>query len=232
MEWLLRFATWKSSVKGVLARRSEPLTATRKACFRKEVKGVIFALNLLETWRGSVGLPVAVYLAPDPPGMVPFIPWNHFLGAYLPCHPAMRSRPSRYAVSFAQPWPRGLPWLRAPAKGGSGGWKDRGLCNCVVWRCIVGIVGIDLIRFEDRLTDVYEGYESICLLTAESKYVPSSHVTVLLTRFNDLLKLFCLTYGLWTSRIVSLKLIRGLIIPRIQNEASWLFPDMRASASV
>ena len=145
---------------------------------------------------------------------------------------AMRSRPSRYAVSFAQPWPRGLPWLRAPAKGGSGGWKDRGLCNCVVWRCIVGIVGIDLIRFEDRLTDVYEGYESICLLTAESKYVPSSHVTVLLTRFNDLLKLFCLTYGLWTSRIVSLKLIRGLIIPRIQNEASWLFPDMRASASV
>ena len=231
MEWLLRFVTWKSSVKGVLARRSEPLTATRKVRW-KEVKGVIFALNLLETWRGSVGLPVAVYLAPDPPGMVPFIPWNHFLGAYLPCHPAMRSRPSRYAVSFAQPWPRGLPWLRAPAKGGSGGWKDRGLCNCVVWRCIVGIVGIDLIRFEDRLTDVYEGYESICLLTAESKYVPSSHVTVLLTRFNDLLKLFCLTYGLWTSRIVSLKLIRGLIIPRIQNEASWLFPDMRASASV
>ena len=232
MEWLLRFVTWKSSVKGVLARRSEPLTATRKVRFRKEVKGVIFALNLLETWRGSVGLPVAVYLAPDPPGDGSFHPWNHFLGAYLPCHPAMRSRPSRYAVSFAQPWPRGLPWLRAPAKGGSGGWKDRGLCNCVVWRCIVGIVGIDLIRFEDRLTDVYEGYESICLLTAESKYVPSSHVTVLLTRFNDLLKLFCLTYGLWTSRIVSLKLIRGLIIPRIQNEASWLFPDMRASASV
>ena len=30
----------------------------------------------------------------------------------------------------------------------------------------MGIVGIDLIRFEDRLTDVYEGYESICLLTA------------------------------------------------------------------
>ena len=57
-------------------------------------------------------------------------------------------------------------WLR--------GWKDRGLCNCVVWRCIVGIVGIDLIRFEDRLADVYEGYESICLLAAESKYVPSS----------------------------------------------------------
>ena len=37
----------------------------------------------------------------------------------------------------------------------------------------MGIVGIDLIRFEDRLTDVYEGYEAICLLTAESKYVPS-----------------------------------------------------------
>ena len=65
----------------------------------------------------------------------------------------------------------------------------------------MGIVGIDLIRFEDRLTDVYEGYESICLLTAESKYVPSSHVTVLLTRFNDLLKLFCLTYGF--ERVVS-----------------------------
>ena len=50
----------------------------------------------------------------------------------------------------------------------------------------MGIVGIDLIRFEDRLTDVYEGYEAICLLTAESKYVPSSYVTVLLSRFNDL----------------------------------------------
>ena len=230
MEWLLRFATWKSSVKGVLARRSEPLTATRKVCFRKEVKGVIFALNLLETWRGSVGLPVAVYLAPDPPGMVLSFR-SHLLGAYLPCHPAMRSRlPLRGELRSALTARAAVAscacerWLR--------GWKDRGLCNCVVWRCIVGIVGIDLIRFEDRLTDVYEGYESICLLTAESKYVPSSHVTVLLTRFNDLLKLFCLTYGLWTSRIVSLKLIRGLIIPRIQNEASWLFPDMRASASV
>ena len=51
---------------------------------------------------------------------------------------------------------------------------------------IVGIISIDLVRLEDRLTDVYEGYESICLLTAESKYVPSSHVTVLLSRFNDL----------------------------------------------
>lgn len=50
----------------------------------------------------------------------------------------------------------------------------------------MGIVGIDLIRLEDRLTDVYEGYEAICLLTAESKYVPSSYVTVLLSRFNDL----------------------------------------------
>ena len=232
MEWLLRFATWKSSVKGVLARRSEPLTATRKVRW-KEVKGVIFALNLLETWRGSVGLPVAVYLAPDPPGRSLFIPLEPLSRRCLSRHVIpLCAQGRRYAVSFAQPWPRGLPWLRAPAKGGSGGWKDRGLCNCVVWRCIVGIVGIDLIRFEDRLTDVYEGYESICLLTAESKYVPSSHVTVLLTRFNDLLKLFCLTYGLWTSRIVSLKLIRGLIIPRIQNEASWLFPDMRASASV
>ena len=225
MEWLLRFVTWKSSVKGVLARRSEPLTATRKVRW-KEVKGVIFALNLLETWRGSVGLPVAVYLAPDPPGEeIPFIPWNHFLGAYLPCHLplcAQGQAATRWAsLSLDRAGCRGFVRLRKVAPGG---WKDRGLCNCVVWRCIVGIVGIDLIRFEDRLTDVYEGYESICLLTAESKYVPSSHVTVLLTRFNDLLKLFCLTYGLWTSRIVSLKLIRGLIIPRIQNEASWLFP--------
>ena len=37
----------------------------------------------------------------------------------------------------------------------------------------MGIVGIDLIRFEDRLTDVMKAGESICLLTAESKYVPS-----------------------------------------------------------
>ena len=138
MEWLLRFVTWKSSVKGVLARRSEPLTATRKVRFRKEVKGVIFALNLLETWRGSVGLPVAVYLAPDPPGMVPFIPWNHFLGAYLPCHPAMRSRPSRYAVSFAQPWPRGLPWLRAPE------------------RWLRGMKGSGFVQL--RCMEVYRGY--------------------------------------------------------------------------
>ena len=233
MEWLLRFATWKSSVKGVLARRSEPLTATRKVRFRKEVKGVIFALNLLETWRGSVGLPVAVYLAPDPPGMVlfhPLEPLSRRLSRHVIPLCAQGQAATRWAsLSLDRAGCRGFVRLRKVAPGG---WKDRGLCNCVVWRCIVGIVGIDLIRFEDRLTDVYEGYESICLLTAESKYVPSSHVTVLLTRFNDLLKLFCLTYGLWTSRIVSLKLIRGLIIPRIQNEASWLFPDMRASASV
>ena len=224
MEWLLRFATWKSSVKGVLARRSEPLTATRKVRFRKEVKGVIFALNLLETWRGSVGLPVAVYLAPDPPGDGSFIPWNHFLGAYLAMSSryALKAKPLRGELRSALTARAAVAscacerWLR-------GGWKDRGLCNCVVWRCIVGIVGIDLIRFEDRLTDVYEGYEAICLLTAESKYVPSSYVTVLLSRFNDLLKLFCLTCGLWTSRIVSLKSIQNLIIPRIQNEASWLF---------
>ena len=35
-----------------------------------------------------MGLPVAVYLAPDPPGMVLHHLWNHFLGAYL----AMSSR--------------------------------------------------------------------------------------------------------------------------------------------
>ena len=167
MEWLLRFVTWKSSVKGV-ARRSEPLTATRKVRFRKEVKGVIFALNLLETWRGSVGLPVAVYLAPDPPGIIP-----------EPLSRRLSAMSSRYALTLPlrgelrSAWPRGLPWLRAPAKGGSGD-ERIGVCNCVVWRCIVGIVGIDLIGFEDRLTDVYEGYESICLLTAESKYVPFS----------------------------------------------------------
>ena len=233
MEWLLRFATWKSSVKGVLARRSEPLTATRKVRFRKEVKGVIFALNLLETWRGSVGLPVAVYLAPDPPGdgsFHPLEPLSRRLSRHVIPLCAQGQAATRWAsLSLDRAGCRGFVRLRKVAPGG---WKDRGLCNCVVWRCIVGIVGIDLIRFEDRLTDVYEGYEAICLLTAESKYVPSSYVTVLLSRFNDLLKLFCLTCGLWTSRIVSLKSIQNLIIPRIQNEASWLFPDMRASASV
>ena len=210
---------------------AEPLTAPQKV---RSDKRDSWPKGGNSSWRpgGVFSISRPYFLCSSPPGDGSFIPWNHFLGAYLPCHPAMRSRPSCYAVSFAQPWPRGLPWLRAPAKGGSGGWKDRGLCNCVVWRCIVGIVGIDLIRFEDRLTDVYEGYEAICLLTAESKYVPSSYVTVLLSRFNDLLKLFCLTCGLWTSRIVSLKSIQNLIIPRIQNEASWLFPDMRASASV
>ena len=94
MEWLLRFATWKSSVKGVLARRSEPLTATRKVRFRKEVKGVIFALNLLETWRGSVGLPVAVYLAPDPPG-------GGFLSSLEPLSRRLSAMSSRYALKAA-----------------------------------------------------------------------------------------------------------------------------------
>ena len=95
----------------------------------------------------------------------------------------------------------------------------------------MGIVGIDLIRFEDRLTDVYEGYESICLLTAESKYVPSSHVTVLLTRFNDLFEVILSDIRSLNESYRLSQTDPGLIIPRIQNEASWLFPDMRASAS-
>ena len=108
------------SVKGVLARRSEPLTATRKVRFRKEVKGVIFALNLLETWRGSVGLPVAVYLAPDPPGMVPFIPWNHFLGAYLAMSSryALKAAATRWAsLSLDRAGCRGFVRLRKVAPG-------------------------------------------------------------------------------------------------------------------
>ena len=135
MEWLLRFVTWKSSVKGVLARRSEPLTATRKVRFRKEVKGVIFALNLLETWRGSVGLPVAVL----PPLLIHQGWFSSFHLEPLSRRLSAMSSPlcaqgrCRYAVSFAQPWPRGLPWLRAPAKGGSGGMKGSGF---VQLRCM------------------------------------------------------------------------------------------------
>ena len=232
MEWLLRFVTWKSSVKGVLARRSEPLTATRKACFWKEVKGVIFALNLLETWRGSVGLPVAVYLAPDPPGDGSLIPWNHFLGAYLPCHPAMRSR----------------PLLRGELRSALTARAAVASCACERW--LRGMKGSGFVQL--RCMEVYRGYsrywsDSIwgsingCLWRLWIDLPINCWVEVC-TFFScdcaadsvqwSFLKLFCLTYGLWTSRIVSLKLIRGLIIPRIQNEASWLFPDMRASASV
>ena len=87
----------------------------------------------------------------------------------------------------------------------------------------MGIVGIDLIRFEDRLTDVYEGYESICLLTAESKYVPSSHVTVLLTRFNDLFEVILSDIRSLNESYRLSQTDPGFDHPENQNEASWLF---------
>ena len=66
--------------------------------------------------------------------------------------------------------------------------KGTGVC-ATAFRGCDAMPDINLICLEDRLTDVYEGYESICLLTAESKYVPASHVTVLLSRFNELFAL-------------------------------------------
>ena len=173
MEWLLRFVTWKSSVKGVLARRSEPLTATRK------VRGKRLRASFLPltSWRPDAVLwgflwPFTSLLIHQ--GWFPFHPWNHFLGAYL----AMSSRYALKAKLLRGELRSALTARAAVASCACERWlRDErigALCNCVVWRCIVGIVGIDLIRFEDRLTDVYEGYESICLLTAESKYVPSS----------------------------------------------------------
>ena len=87
----------------------------------------------------------------------------------------------------------------------------------------MGIVGIDLIRFEDRLTDVYEGYESICLLTAESKYVPSSHVTVLLTRFNDLFEVILSDIRSLNESYRLSQTDPGLIIPRIRMRRAGSF---------
>ena len=140
MEWLLRFVTWKSSVKGVLARRSEPLTATRKVRW-KEVKGVIFALNLLETWRGSVGLPVAVYLAPDPPGDGSFSsPWNHFLGAYL-------AMSSCYALKAKLP-------LRGELRSALTARAAVASCACERW--LRGMKGSGFVQL--RCMEVYRGY--------------------------------------------------------------------------
>ena len=139
MEWLLRFATWKSSVKGVLARRSEPLTATRKVRFRKEVKGVIFALNLLETWRGSVGLPVAVYLAPDPPGD----------GSFHPLEPLSRrlsAMSSRYALK-AKP-------LRGELRSALTARAAVASCACERW--LRGMKGSGFVQL--RCMEVYRGY--------------------------------------------------------------------------
>ena len=133
MEWLLRFVTWKSSVKGVLARRSEPWRPPEKYAFGKRLRASFLPLTLGDLTRFCGASCGRLPRSWSTRGWFPFIPWNHFLGAYLPCHPAMRSRPSRYAVSFAQPWPRGLPWLRAPAKGGSGGMKGSGF---VQLRCM------------------------------------------------------------------------------------------------
>ena len=223
MEWLLRFVTWKSSVKGVLARRSEPLTATRKVRW-KEVMGVIFALNLLETWRGSVGLPVAVYLAPDPPGDGSFHPRPLSRRLFAMSSPlcAQGQAATRWAsLSLDRAGCRGFVRLRKVARGMKGSgfvqlrcmevyrgysryWSDSiwGSINGCLWR-----LWIDLpINCWVEVCTFFS-----CDCAADSVQW-------------SFLKLFCLTYGLWTSRIVSLKLIRGLIIPRIQNEASWLFP--------
>ena len=117
----------------------------------------------LTSWEpdSSVGLPVAVYLALIHQDGSLSSPWNHFLGAYL----AMSSRYALKAKPLRGELRSALTARAAVAscacEGGSGDERIGVLCNCVVWRCIVGIVGIDLIRFEDRLTDVYEGYESV-----------------------------------------------------------------------
>ena len=53
---------------------ANPWRPPEKYAFGKRLRASFFALNLLEPDAGSVGLPVAVYLAPDPPGWFPFIP--------------------------------------------------------------------------------------------------------------------------------------------------------------
>ena len=139
MEWLLRFVTWKSSVKGVLARRSEPLTATRKVRW-KEVKGVIFALNLLETWRGSVGLPVAVYLAP----------WSTRDGAsFHPLEPLSR-RLSRHVIPLCA---QGRP-LRGELRSALTARAAVASCACERW--LRGMKGSGFVQL--RCMEVYRGY--------------------------------------------------------------------------
>ena len=64
-----------------------------------------------------MGLPVAVYLAPDPPGDGSLSsPWNHFLGAYLAMSSryALKAKPLRGELRSALT--ARAAWLRAPAK--------------------------------------------------------------------------------------------------------------------
>ena len=123
MEWLLRFVTWKSSVKGVLARRSEPLTATRKYA-GKRLRASFLPLTSGDLTRfcgASCGrLPrswstreVLIHL------------WNHFLGAYLAMSSryALKAAATRWAsLSLDRAGCRGFVRLRkvAPGMKGSG----------------------------------------------------------------------------------------------------------------
>ena len=229
MEWLLRFVTWKSSVKGVLARRSEPLTATRKVRFRKEVKGVIFA-QPLGTWRGSVGLPVARLPRSWSTRMVPFIPPGTTLGAYL-------AMSSRYALK-AKP-------LRGELRSAL---TARAAVFVRLRKWLRGMKGSGFVQL--RCMEVYRGYsrywsDSIwgsingCLWRLWIDLPINCWVEVC-TFFScdcaaDSVQWSFWSYFVWHTvfeRVVSsLSNWSGLIIPRIRMRR-WLFPDMRASASV
>ena len=82
----------------------------------------------------SVGLPVAVYLAPDPPGDGSLSsPWNHFLGAYL----AMSSRYALKAKPLRGELRSALTARAAVAscacEGGSGGDERIGFCATALY---------------------------------------------------------------------------------------------------
>ena len=139
MEWLLRFVTWKSSVKGVLARRSEPLTATRKVRFGKRLRASFLPLT---SWRPDAVLwgflwPFTSLLIHQ--GMVPFIPWNHFLGAYL-------AMSSRYALK-AKP-------LRGELRSALTARAAVASCACERW--LRGMKGSGFVQL--RCMEVYRGY--------------------------------------------------------------------------
>ena len=136
MEWLLRFATWKSSVKGVLARRSEPLTATRKVrTFGKRLRASFLPLT---SWR-----PDAVLWGFLWPFTSLLIHQGWFLSSLEPLSRRLSAMSSRYALKAKLLRGELRSALTARAAVAScacerwlRGWKDRGLCNCVVWRCI------------------------------------------------------------------------------------------------
>lgn len=103
----------------------------------------------------------------------------------MPSRSAVKAKPLRGGLRPALTARAGLA-LCALRKVAPGGMKGTGVSNnCVVGGCAVS-EGVNLVCFEDRLMAIYEGYESICLLTVESKYVPASHLAVLLGRFNEL----------------------------------------------